>query len=182
MATLEKIRSKSVLLFAIIIAALLAFIFGDFFNSHQAYFGTGTAIAEAKGQKVDQSLYSQHMNIADEQARSYNQNVDGDELSQNVIKTLVAEALLNQEFENLGIHVSDNEITQAMTGVMPHPAAQQFIYQMSQQLGLEQMDGKTVLDAIKNPAKYNIPVEYANQFGAAWAQTEQAVEEAMLQQ
>lgn len=182
MATLEKIRSKSVLLFAIIIAALLAFIFGDFFNSHQAYFGTGTAIAEAKGQKVDQSLYSQRMNIADEQARSYNQNVDGDELSQNVIKTLVAEALLNQEFENLGIHVSDNEITQAMTGVMPHPAAQQFIYQMSQQLGLEQMDGKTVLDAIKNPAKYNIPVEYANQFGAAWAQTEQAVEEAMLQQ
>lgn len=33
MAVLEKIRSKSVLLFTIIIVALLAFILGDFFNS-----------------------------------------------------------------------------------------------------------------------------------------------------
>ena len=33
MATLEKIRSKSVLLLVIIGVALLAFILGDFFNS-----------------------------------------------------------------------------------------------------------------------------------------------------
>ncbi len=33
MATLEKIRSKSVILFVIIIVALLAFILGDFLTS-----------------------------------------------------------------------------------------------------------------------------------------------------
>lgn len=38
MATLEKIRSKSVLLFVIIIVALLAFILGDFLTSGRTYF------------------------------------------------------------------------------------------------------------------------------------------------
>ena len=42
MATLEKIRSKSVLLFVIIIVALLAFILGDFLTSGRTYFGSGT--------------------------------------------------------------------------------------------------------------------------------------------
>ena len=182
MATLEKIRSKSVLLFVIIIVALLAFILGDFFNSRSAYFGTGTTVAEARGKKVDYTVYQQEIERANEQARNYNNNVDNDELSQNVIQGLLAKELLNQEFEDLGIRISDNEISEAMTGAMPHPAAQQFIYTLSQQLGFERMDGKAVLDAIKNPAKYNIPVELANQLSAAWAQTERDVEEAMLQQ
>lgn len=181
MATLEKIRSKSVLLFVIIIVALLAFILGDFFNSHRTYFGSGTAVAEAAGKKVDYTLYQQEMERANEQSRNY-KDVDPDELSQNVIQGLVAQELLKQEYEDLGINVSDNEITQAMTGTMPHPAAQQFIYSLSQQFGFDNIDGKAVLDAIKNPAKYNIPVEAAGQLAAAWAQTENDVEQALLQQ
>ena len=181
MATLEKISSKSVLLFVIIIVALLAFILGDFFNSHRTYFGSGTAVAEASGKKIDYTLYQQEMERASEQARNYS-NVDNDELAQNVIQNLIAQELLKQEYEDLGINVSDNEITQAMTGAMPHPAAQQFIYTLSQQLGFDRIDGKAVLDAIKNPAKYNIPVEASNQLAAAWAQTEREVEQALLQQ
>ena len=46
MATLEKIRSKSVLLLIIVGAALLAFVIGDFFTSGRTLFGTGTTIAE----------------------------------------------------------------------------------------------------------------------------------------
>ncbi len=181
MATLEKIRSKSVLLFAIIIVALLAFILGDFFNSSRSYFGSGTAVAEAKGKKIDYTLYQQQMERAQEQSRNRN-NVDNDELSQSVIQGLLGQELLKQEFEDLGIRVSDNEISEAMTGFMPHPAAQQFIYTISQNLGFDRFDGKAVLDAIKNPAKYNLPVEAAKQLGAAWAQTEKDVEDAMLQQ
>ena len=182
MTTLEKIRSHSGLLFTIIVLALLAFIFGDFFNSHRTFFGSGTSVAEAAGKKIDYTLYQQEMERAGEQARNYNNNVDNDELAQNVIQNLVAQELLKQEYEDLGIKVTDSEITQAMTGLMPHPAAQQFIYSLSQQLGFDRIDGKAVLDAIKNPAKYNIPVEAAGQLAAAWAQTERQVEEAMLQQ
>ena len=52
MAVLEKIRSKSVLLFTIIIVALLAFILGDFFNSGRSLFGPGDTVAKANGAKV----------------------------------------------------------------------------------------------------------------------------------
>lgn len=45
MATLEKIRSKSVLLLIIIGVALLAFVIGDFFTSGRTLFGTGTTVA-----------------------------------------------------------------------------------------------------------------------------------------
>ena len=182
MATLEKIRSKSVLLFVIIIVALLAFILGDFLTSGRTYFGSGTAVAEAKGKKIDYTLYQQQMERAQEQSRNYNNNVDNDELAQNMIQGLLGQELLKQEYEDLGIRVSDNEISEAMTGFMPHPAAQQFIYSISQNLGFDRIDGKAVLDAIKNPAKYNLRPEVAAQLSAAWAQTEKDVEEAMLQQ
>ena len=52
MATLEKIRSKSVILFVIIIVALLAFILGDFLTSGRTYFGTGDKMIEANGAQV----------------------------------------------------------------------------------------------------------------------------------
>ncbi len=170
------------MLFVIIIVALLAFILGDFLTSGRTYFGSGTTIAEAKGKKVDLTLYQQQLERANEQARNYNQNVDNDELAQNVIQGLLGQELLKQEFEELGLRVSDNEISEAMTGVMPHPAAQQFIYTLSQNLGFDRIDGKGVLDAIKNPAKYNLPPESSNQLAALWAQTEKDVEDAILQQ
>ncbi len=84
------------MLFVIIIVALLAFILGDFLTSGRTYFGSGTTIAEAKGKKVDLTLYQQQLERANEQARNYNQNVDNDELAQNVIQGLLGQELLKQ--------------------------------------------------------------------------------------
>ena len=53
MATLEKIRSKSVLLLIIIGVALLAFVIGDFFTSGRTLFGTGTTVAKVNGKSID---------------------------------------------------------------------------------------------------------------------------------
>ena len=52
MATLEKIRSKSVILFTVIIVALLAFILGDFLTSGRSFFGPGDTVASADGVDV----------------------------------------------------------------------------------------------------------------------------------
>lgn len=182
MATLEKIRSKSVLLFVIIIVALLAFILGDFLTSGRTYFGSGMTVAQVGDKKVDYHHYQARLEQANEQMRNQNQNVDGDELSQNVINSLLFEELLKQEYQDLGLRVSDKEISEAMTGVMPHRNAQQFIYTVSRQLGLENPSGKEVLDRINNPAKYNLPVEAGQQLKALWAATEADVENAMLQE
>lgn len=94
MATLEKIRSKSVLLFVIIIVALLAFILGDFLTSGRTYFGSGTTVARAGDVKVEYNDYQNRMNEMSEQSR--NQNIDNGVLSQQVINSLLVEKLLQK--------------------------------------------------------------------------------------
>lgn len=182
MATLEKIRSKSVLLFVIIIVALLAFILGDFLTSGRTYFGDGTTIAKAGSAKVDYNEYQNRINQISEQQRDSRQAPDNDELSQQVLQQLLFEKLLENEYKELGIVVTDKELSEALTGANPHPAAQQFIYTLSQQLGLPAPSGAAVFDAINNPAKYGLPAEAGDQLKALWAQQEKAVEQAMLQE
>lgn len=182
MATLEKIRSKSVLLFVIIIVALLAFILGDFLTSGRTYFGNGTTIAKAGSAKVDYTDYQARMNTVSEQQRNNSRQPDNDELSQSVIQQLLLEKMLQNEYEALGITVTNEELTEAMTGNMPHPAAQQFIYQISGSLGLPSPSGSAVYDAMMNPAKYGMPTEAADELKQYWAAIEAQVEASLMQE
>ncbi|MDE6121486.1 MAG: SurA N-terminal domain-containing protein, partial [Muribaculaceae bacterium] len=94
MATLEKIRSKSVLLFVIIIVALLAFILGDFLTSGRTYFGQGTTVAKANGAKVEYQEYQNSLSEAGEQLRNQGRDYSNDALTQNVIQDLLTRSLL----------------------------------------------------------------------------------------
>jgi peptidyl-prolyl cis-trans isomerase D len=182
MATLEKIRSKSVLLFIIIIAALLAFILGDFLTSGRTYFGTGTTVAKVAGHKIDYNQFKNRLDEQSNQLRQQNQDVDNDQLTQGVINQLLMEALLDDEYETLGINVTDAEISAAMTGKVPHQSAQQFIYSLSQSLGLPAASGAGVYDAMMNPAKYHLTADQAAQIKQMWTAQEQQVETALKQQ
>lgn len=182
MATLEKIRQHQVLLFVVIIVALLAFILGDFLTSGRTYFGSGTTVAKAGNAKVEYTEYQNRVSAASENQRNSQRSVDNDDLSQQVLQQLLLEKLTKQEYEDLGLVVTDSELSEALTGDMPHPAAQQFIYSVSQQLGLPAPSGQLVYDAVMNPAKYGLPAEAAPQLKQMWASAEAAVEEAMLQQ
>ena len=177
MATLEKIRSKSVMLFVIIIVALLAFILGDFFNSGRTFFGPGTTMVEAGDAKVDyQKDYQQRYELASSRSAA---NADPEVLSQNVLQQLALEQMLKAEYNNLGIDVTDKEISRAFTGENLHPYAAQFVAQISQGLGLNVPSGATVLDAVNNPAKYNLTPEQGAMLRQDWANMEIAVEDAM---
>lgn len=183
MATLEKIRKRSALLFTIIIVALLAFILGDFLTSGRSFFGHGTTMAKVGGHKVDYQRVSERIEQLNQQAQAQGQNLDGETLRQMAIQQLLSEALLDEEIAALGIKVTDAEITAGLTGPMPHPAAQQFIYQMSQSLGLPGMSGQAVFDAVSNPAKYGInDPQTAAQLRALWAAQESQLENAMKQE
>lgn len=178
MATLEKIRNKSVLLFVIIIVALLAFILGDFLTSGRTYFGDPTTVAKAGGQKVEYQEYQDRLSRLSEQQR--NRNYDADVASQQVINELLMEKLFKQECRDLGIVVTDKEISEAMTGDNLHPAAYQTIAYLSQQLGLPAASGADVYQAMNAPAKYGLPVEAGTQLRQIWAETEKSVEEQLL--
>lgn len=183
MATLEKIRSKSVLLFVIIIVALLAFILGDFLTSGRNLIGSGTTMAEVGNVKVDYTDYQKRINEEQQlQQQQQQRQIDNGVQTMNVINDLLVEKMLDKEYEDLGITVTDAEISEAMTGETPHPIAQQFIYQVSQYLGLQRPSGADVLAAIKAPAAHNLAPELAQQLTQSWSELEKAVEQVMLRE
>ncbi|MDE6207309.1 MAG: SurA N-terminal domain-containing protein [Muribaculaceae bacterium] len=181
MSTLEKIRNKPVLLVGIIVLALLAFILGDFLTSGRTYFGHPTTVAKAGAATVEYQDYQNRLSQAGDQYRSQGREVSSDVLSQNVIQGLLAEELLKNEYSDLGLVVTDDELTEAMTGTNQHPAAAQMIMYISQQLNLPEASPAAVYDAMQNPAKYGLPTQVADQLRQAWTATEQQVEQNILQ-
>ena len=182
MATLEKIRNKSVLLFVVIIVALLAFILGDFLTSGRTFLGSGTTIAEAGNAKVDYIEYQNRINAISEQTRNSQQSPDNDELTQEVLRDLLVAKLLEQEYTDLGIVVTDKELSEALTGKNPHPAAAQFINTMAQYLGLPAATGVEVYQAMMNPTRYGLPAEVGTQLKQYWVAVEDDVENTLKNQ
>ncbi len=182
MATLEKIRNKSVLLFIIIIVALLAFILGDFLTSGRTYFGHPTTVATAKGATVEYQEYQNRISQTSEQLRSQGREMSNDVLAQNVLQGIIMEKLMEQEYSDLGIAVTDSELTEALTGTNPAPQAVQMINYLAQQLNLPEATGRVVFDAVQNPAKYNLPASVGAELRAIWADQEKSIEQNMLSQ
>ncbi|MDE6390522.1 MAG: SurA N-terminal domain-containing protein, partial [Duncaniella sp.] len=176
MATLEKIRSKSVLLLIIVGAALLAFIIGDFFTSGRTLFGTGTTLAAAGDQKVDVQEFQRRVQVAQQQEQQSGRRTDAAQLQQQVLNTMIAEKLFNAEAESLGLTVTDNELTEMMVG----KNAAYVNRMVQQQLGLP--DAATAHDMAYNPTKYNLPQEQAAQLQQYWVDLEKNVEQMLLQQ
>lgn len=176
MATLEKIRSKSVLLLIIVGAALLAFIIGDFFTSGRTLFGTGTTIATAGDQKVDIQEFQRRVQQAQQQEQQAGRkSTDAAVLQQRVLNDMIAEKLFDEEIKNLGIVVTDAELTEMMVG--KNSAT---VDRMVQQFGFP--DAATLHDMAYNPTKYNMPQDQAVQLQQYWLELESNVEKMLLQQ
>ena len=176
MATLEKIRSKSVLLLVIVGAALLAFIIGDFFTSGRTLFGTGTTIAKVDGNKIDIQEFQRRVQEASQQAQAQNQRMDNAVLQQQVLNSMIAEKLFENEINDLSLTVTDQELTEMMVG-----KNSQYVDRMvQQQLGVP--DAKTAHDMAFNPTKYGMQQAQAQQLQAYWLDLEKSVERMILQQ
>lgn len=177
MATLEKIRSKSALLFTIIILALLAFILGDFLTSGRSFFSDPTTLAKVDGRKIDINEFSARV----EQMRTSRQqqgypDVDIAPLQQQVLDQMIYEALMDEELDRLGIVVTDSELSSAMTG----PNALPSIVNQARQYGFDTPD--SFYDAAFNPSKYGIAPENAQQLQAIWLDMEKQTAEMLRQQ
>lgn len=177
MATLEKIRNKSVLLFVIIIVALLAFILGDFLTSGRTYFGSPNTVAKIAGMSVNYTEYQNHVSELSDQARNQGYNPTSDQLNVQALSQLVNQKLMNKELSDLGITVTDAEMQSLMYGENQIPQATQLIARASQMLGLQTADASAVYEAISNPTKYGLPQEAAAQISAALTETENSIEE-----
>lgn len=169
MATLEKIRSKSVLLVSIIFVALFLFII-TIIDNPLSLFIDQTTVANVKGEKIDYEKYNERANLVRQQNP---QAADADEQALN---SLVTEALYKQEFNKLGMAVTDSELNALMVGDnAPYPILSQFY----QQFGAAPAD---VLNALSNPDAAGLQPEQISQISKAYADFEQNLQDQLLTQ
>ena len=131
MATLEKIRNRAGVLVAVVIGlALLAFILGDFLNSGGALFSnTQFEIAEIAGKSIPYQKYQKELNeiIEINKFSSGQSTLDESTVQRIQMQTwnqLVREYVLEDEYDEIGLDVSSQELWDMVQGENIHPIIQ----------------------------------------------------------
>ena len=131
MATLEKIRSKAVLLIVVVGTALFAFILGDFLNSGSTFFNQKREnIVTVNGQSVH---FQDYQAKVDERTnaikmRSGNVNLtedDHNQIRQVVLDEMIDDILFTEQAKRLHLVVSREELADLVMGENISPVLQQ---------------------------------------------------------
>lgn len=169
MATLEKIRSKSVLLVSIIFVALFLFII-TIIDNPLSLFMDQTSVAKVKGEKIDYEKYNERANLVREQ------NPQATNADEQALNSLVTEALYKQEFNKLGLAVTDAELNALLVG---ESAPYAVLGQFYQQFGAAPAD---VLNALQNPDAAGLNAEQVAMISKAYADFEQNLQDQLMTQ
>jgi len=176
MSTLEQIRQRPILIISILGVALLLFILTAVDRPGELFTDSHT-VAKVDGEKIDYMDYQKRVERQQEELRQrgYN-NVDAAQVQEYVLQQMVSERLMEKEFRNLGLLVTDTELSNAMLGSTPHP----YVNQMVQSMGIP--SAQALYDAAYNPTKSGIDPQQAAQFQQAWTALEKDTEQMLLQQ
>lgn len=180
MATLEKIRSKSVLLIIIIGVALLAFIVGDALTNSRNLFGDHTTVAKVGNVKIDYTEYQrkrEELNQRLEQARQQNPaqyaNFDTQLLAQMAIDELIGTRLLDQAAKAAGLKSTPEQLR---FYVMEQPVNQQDLSDILRQLnqaGVSVTTPQQAYEAIFKPQTVGMTDAQMEPFQRAWLAMEE---------
>lgn len=189
MATLERIRSKSVFLLVVIFVALLAFILGDAITNGRNLFGSHTTVAKVGGDKIDYLEYQQkreELNRQLEEARRQNPqqyaNFDVQQLPQMAVNQLMSEKLLDEAVKKMGITASPEMLRRYMLE-NPQPTAEQVaIVRQLQSLGVNVTSMAQAHDVIFNPKRNNLTQAQVEPLQQAWLQLENQASRIIAQQ
>lgn len=172
MATLEKIRSKSVFLIIVIGVALLAFIVGDAISNGRNLFGKGSRIAKAGDKKIEISEYQQREQMLSDMYRD--NGVDQSEISAVALQQLIDEAFLDQAVDRMGIEVDDKDLAFYIFD-MPLPPVQMFIAR-NFPAGVTPAQAS---EMISNPTKFGLKAEDTEALKQGWIAMEGQVRQAV---
>ena len=164
MATLEKIRKRKVWLAIVIGLALFAFIAEAAFEV-LGRFGGSTDAAKVGSEKIDiMDFQKREQLVASNEQQNNQQATDAAVRQQQVLDEMINEKLLEQEYEKLGIAVSDWEISQLMIGKNPAQAVVQFAQQAGAKSPVE------LYEFIMNPTKQGVQASQVEQLKQQWNQ------------
>ncbi len=189
MATLEKIRSKSVLLIIIIGVALLAFIVGDALTNSQNLFGDRTTVAKIGNDKIDYTEYQrkrEELNNRLEEARKQNPqqyaNFDTQLLPQMALNELIGEKLLDNAVAKLGLKTSGEQLR---FYVLEQPVNREALGHIIQQLnnsGLSVQTPQQAYEVIFNPKRNGLTDAQMEPFQKAWVAMEEETKQMLNRQ
>jgi len=126
MATLGRIRNRSGLLLAVIGIAMLSFILGDFLKSTNSGGGKGLYVGSVLGEDVLRQNFEIKVEEGIENWKNQNQQAVLNQTTIGQIRAqiwdqYVRELIMNNEFDKLGIDVSDDEFFELLQGANVHP-------------------------------------------------------------
>tara|TARA_R110000868_G_scaffold80081_3_gene227650 strand:- start:8709 stop:10829 length:2121 start_codon:yes stop_codon:yes gene_type:complete len=161
MAILDKIRKKTTILILIIGLALFAFVISGIFSAN-TFSGAkvGSAVAEVNGEDISIDGFREKVDIA---TRNYGPNATSMQVVNNVWDQEVKNAILEQEFDKLGITVEQDQIVDFLRTNPTYSQLPQFLNENGV------FDENKFIEFIAN-LKENNPVGYQD-----WLQTEKAI-------
>lgn len=168
MALLEKIRQRKKILAIVIGSALVAFIIEVGIEALGRQASNSTA-AKVGSEKIDIMAFQRRVEKEAAADQNNKNQMDAAVRQQQVLNTMINEALLKQEYEKVGIEVSDNEITELMVGKNPVPAAMQF----AQQVGAE--SPAQVYELLTNPSKMGATPDQVVELRNEWDKLQESV-------
>lgn len=174
MSALEQIRQRPILIISILGVALLLFILTAVDRPGELFTDSHT-VAKVDGQKIDYIEFQRRVEQQSEQMRNQGYtNVDNARIQTMVLQQMINEALMNKEFQDLGLVVTDNELSKAMLGEEAHP----MVTRMIQQWGFP--SAQILYDYAYNPSKYGVDPAQAQQLQQAWQALEKDTEQMLL--
>lgn len=186
MATLEKIRRRSVLLLIVIAVALLAFIVGDALTNSRNIFGNRSTVAEIGGTKIDimdyQSKRAELSEMLEAQRRNNPQaaNYDSQILAQAALEQMIGETLLKNAVDKLGITVNGDLLRYYM---LVNPVNQNLgvLIQRMQGAGIPVQTPEQAWQAIFNPQTIGQTEKAMEPYKAMWLQLENETRQQVAQ-
>lgn len=153
MATLEKIRSRSGVLIAVVIGfALLSFILGDIINSGSSFLNSSKMqVAEIDGHKISVTQFQKRVDEMSEtqkllSGKSALTEEENTAIREQAWEEMVREIVLDQKMKEEGIDVSDDEMADMIQGNHISPVVQNFF--QNPQTG--QVDRNQIAAFVKN--------------------------------
>ena len=178
MATLEKIRSKSVLLIVVIGVALLAFIIGDAITNSRNLFGNQTTVAKIGKTKIEYNDYvrkreelNQQLEIARRQSPAQFANYDSQTLAQLAVDQLMGEALVDDAADDAGIRTSSSQLSYYILQQPINTRTNEIVQQLNA-AGYGVSTPAQAYEIIFNPKRNGIPEAEMAPFQQYWVAME----------
>src|ERR1700743_2883683 len=130
MSIIQQIRDKAAwLVFGLIALSLVGFLLMDAFVGRSRLFGNrSTAVGSINGKTIESSAFDRQVNEQEDQykMRGYPVNEAMQQnIRDNVWKTMVEDAILDDSYTALGLDVSDKEVNDMLVGANAIPRGRQ---------------------------------------------------------